>query len=156
MNTCVNIIYGMCCVCTDRSYTRGLILFFSFLFSHVSCLRYVCTTANSSLELNIQLIPLVSRDPRNELCGSSTSIRIHACTYFPRIFFTNRTLHSAVLVSSIIVNNARCLDVMHCRKPTSRLSIHYIIPSALGTPSANHIRCSFVRLTLFCQGNNLK
>lgn len=58
------------CVFTDRSFTRGPILIFpGSVFSYSSCLRYVCATANSSLELNIQLVPFVSRDPRNELCG---------------------------------------------------------------------------------------
>lgn len=96
----------MCVLCVPIDRTLVAWFYFSlsffFFFSFFSCLRYVCATANSSLELNIQLVPLISRDPRNELCGWSTSIRIHACTFIFLFFFFFRTLHSAVLLILIM------------------------------------------------------
>lgn len=85
--------------------------------------------ANSSLELNIQLVPHMSQDPTQLIMRpSNTSVRMHISIYF-FAFSQIRTLHSAVpRSSSIIVNNARCLDAMHCRSPTS-LRFYFFIGS---------------------------
>lgn len=122
----------MCVLCVpiDRTLVAwfyfSLSFFFFFLFL-VSCLRYVCATANSSLELNIQLVPPHISGPTQRIMRLKyfhTNTRLHV-VYFSCVFFFFRTLQSAVLL--ILYNNARWLDATHWRrKPViSLLSVHF-------------------------------